>query len=445
MSYAWVSPVLSRLTDPEGEIRATDEQISWIAVDIELGTLITPFIASYLMDKFGRKWPMLGCVPAMVLSWILVLTSRSVMLLYIKRIIDGMVIGIVATIFPIYLAEIATTRTRGTMIISNVVSWNFGCLFQFFVGTYLSYDTVAWVNMIIPIFYFLTFSFLPDSPYYLMLKNKEKKATKSLAWFRDVPPNEVLEELNLIKDYLKKDMQNKESLRHTMANPTYRKCFYISVALMLATTMTGLPTIFSYASDMFSESDTDSFFNADMCSLIVVFQFLFISIIISFVIDKTGRRPLMIVSGSGCFLSHIGSAFYFCFKDEINCSWIPLVTIGSYCFFVSVGLSPVLTAFQGELFPSSIKSVASGLSVAFNTFISVVALKLYYVINVTFGVHVNYFLYASVTGLSTIWLYFYAPETKNKTFSEIYDELRDSSDKEKTIYPEELQTFKENT
>lgn len=444
MAFAWVSPVLKILMDPEGEIRATADQISWIAVDIDFGQLITPFIASYSMDKFGRKRSILGCVPIVLLSWILVLTTSSVTVLYVKRILDGMVIGIVSTIAPVYMGEIATANTRGGMMISLIVSWYVGSLFQICIGTYLSYKTAAWLNLVLPVLFFVIFSQLPDTPYYLMMKHQEVEAAKSLAWFRDTLPNQVTEELILIKEYLEEDMQNKKSSRHVLTNKVYRKCFFIMTVAMLATTMTGLTTIFSYASEMFAQTDAAGFLNADTCSIIIAVLLLFISIVITLVIDKVGRRPLVLISGCGCFLSHTCSAFYFYFQNYINCNWIPLVTIGSYCFFVAAGLSPTLKAFQGELFPTSIKSAASGLSVLVNTCISIVTVKLYYIINVRFGVHFNYILYASVAGFATIWLYFYAPETKNKMLSELYTELQGKSKREDNInYSEELNNLKQ--
>lgn len=333
MAFAWVSPVLKVLRDPEEEIRATNDQISWIVVDIEFGQLITPIFASYTMDKFGRKRSMLGCVPILLLSWLLILTTRSVSVIYVKRILDGMAVGMVSTIAPIYMAEIATASTRGAMMISVIASWYVGSLFQICIGTYLSYNTAAWFNLVPPICYFIIFSFLPDSPYYLMMKNREMEAAKSLAWFRDTNPSQVSEELTVIKEYLKQDMQNRISSKHVLANDVYRKCFYIMTVAMLATTLTGITTIFSYASEMFAETDSDGFLNADRCSIIIAVLFLFISVIIILVIDKVGRRPLLLISGCGCFLSHSGSALYFYFKNEIDCNWIPLVTIGSYCFF----------------------------------------------------------------------------------------------------------------
>lgn len=443
MAYSWVSPVLTELTDPNGEIRATDQQVSWIAVFIEVGTLTTPFFTSYLMDNYGRKWPALCCVPAFILSWVLTLTTRSVTILYIKRVIDGMIIGIEATISPIYLAEISTASSRGAMVISIVVSWNFGSFLQFCIGTFLSYSTCAWINMVLPIIFFIAFYLLPESPYYLMMKHREAEAATSLAWFRDTHPNLVSEELTSIKEFLKKDKENKESLTDAMKNRTYRKCFLIMIVMMLATTMTGINSIFSYASEMFADTGSGGFLNADTCSLTVVFLFFTISIIISCIIDKCGRRPLALISGFGSFVSQLGSAYYFYFEDDINYNWIPLVTIGSYCFFISVGLFPITTAYQGELFPPSIKSAASGLCVVLNTCIAIFAVKLYYIINTNVGMHFNYLVYAIVAAFSTVWLYFNAPETKNKTFNELYDELNEIP--QQTVFTDELKILKITT
>ncbi|XP_046664173.1 facilitated trehalose transporter Tret1-like [Homalodisca vitripennis] len=439
MAYGWVSPVLNQLSDEDGEIRATKEQISWIAADIEIGCLLTPLLGTFLMDKFGRKWPMLCAVPLFMISWILTLATRSVQILYIKRMLDGMGIGLVVTIAPIYLAEIAEANIRGLIIMSIAVTWYGGILIQFCLGTYLSYNVSAWINLVVPILYLILFSFLPESPYYFMMKKQENKAADSLAWFQNVRPNEVFEELKDIKSYLEEDAKNKESWKAVIKNTTYRKCLAIMIVVILATILTGLTTIFSYASEMFADTDSEGFLNPDTCSVAIATLFCVMSIVIYFLIDKIGRRPLIIVSAFGCFLSNLASAVFSYYKNEFKYKWIPLVTIGSYCFFVTLGLVPVMLVFQGELFPSSIRTFASGMIIVITTFVSLVALKLYYIIGSSIGIYVNYLIYAVVAGTSTVWLIFYCPETKNKTFAELLKELEGTNVGEKMLYREEMQ------
>uniref|UniRef100_A0A1B6KQV7 Major facilitator superfamily (MFS) profile domain-containing protein n=1 Tax=Graphocephala atropunctata TaxID=36148 RepID=A0A1B6KQV7_9HEMI len=441
MAYGWVSPVLSQLADTNGEVRATEDQISWIAADIEIGCLLTPFLGSFLVDRHGRKLPLLCTVPIFMISWILTLTTRSVQTLYIKRILDGMGIGLTSTIVPIYLAEIAEAYIRGSMLLSVTVTWYSGILIQFCIGTYLSYEVSAWLNLVIPILYLILFSCLPESPYYFMMTNQEDKAAASLAWFRDVQPNQVSEELKYIKDYLEADAKNKESWKAVVKNCMYRKCLIIMMVVILATIMTGLTTIFSYASEMFADIDSEGILNSDTCSVAIAALFCVVSIVVCFLIDKVGRRPLVIISAFGCFLSNLSSAVFSYYQNEIKYKWIPFITIGSYCIFVSLGLVPVMLAFQGELFPSSIKSFASGMVVVITTFVSLVALKLYYIIGSSLGVYVNYLIYAAVAGASTVWLIFYVPETKNKTFSELLKELGGPYVEEKVLQSEEMQAL----
>ncbi|XP_054263936.1 facilitated trehalose transporter Tret1-like isoform X1 [Macrosteles quadrilineatus] len=444
MAYGWVSPVLNTITDENGEIRASKEQYSWIAADVEIGFFSTPFLASYLMDKFGRKRPMLITVLLSLVSWTLTITTRSVNILYLKRILDGMVGGVMLTVTPVYLAEIAEASIRGSVLLSITVTWFAGTLAQFCIGTYLSYNVSAAVNLIPPLAYCVLFSFLPESPYYLMMKKEDKKAAKSLSWFRDIQIDQAAKELTEISDYLKRDAENKKSWYDVMVNPIYRRCLFVVLVISLAVNLTGVTAVFAYATKIFAGT-SNGFLNPDICSVVIASLFFVISIPVCLLIDKIGRRPLLLISTTGCCLSSLLSAGYFYYKDQIVYTWIPLVTVGLYSVFVSVGLNPVTIAFQGELFPSSVKSVASGMVQVFLTITSFVGIKMFYLVESYFGLYVNYIIYAVVGFIASILLYIYAPETKNKTFNQLLVELQGVKVKDELQEMEELKSLNQVT
>lgn len=420
MAYGWLSPVLSQLSDENGEIRASKAEISWIAVAIEFGCLFTPLFTSSAMDKFGRKPAVMLNIPLISLSWILTLTTRSVKVLYLKRILDGMGMGIVLTVYPVFIAEVANAEIRGLMSITLVVAWYGGVLVQFFIGMYFSYNTMAWINLLIPIMFFLTFYILPESPYFLMMKKQDEKAAYSLAWYRNSHPNQVSGELTSIAEYIEEIDKNKlESWQSVFKNRIYRKCLMIMAVVCTATIMTGVTTIPSYATEIFEGGV--GLMSPEICSLFVAGIFMVVPTVVCLVVDHIGRRPLLIISSLGCFISDLSSTLLSYW--QIQHDWIMFATIISYCCFVSIGLVPVMIVYQGELFPNSIKSLASAFAMIFTPIVSMITLKLYYILGNYFGVYVNYLFYTTVAGLSTVWLYKNAPETKNKTFSELYKEL----------------------
>lgn len=100
------------------------------------------------------------------------------------------------TIVPMYLGEIAEPRTRGLLASVFPVSMGFGALLINILGAYLPLDTVAFISVIAPVLLLLTFSKMPESPYFYLIKGNVEKARRSLQALRG---NEnITEELNRI-------------------------------------------------------------------------------------------------------------------------------------------------------------------------------------------------------------------------------------------------------
>lgn len=427
IAYGWSSPILPQLLKPGSIIPMTPDESSWIVVCLELGSLFTAFPAGLILDKFGRKNVLLFCAPILVLSWLLVIFTRSVSMLYLSKLLQGSCMGIVLCSSPIYITEISQPNIRGVLSITIVSMWYIGFILEYTIGSYTSYDNTAYISLVLSTLYIIPLAFQPESPCFYVLKNRLNDATKSLSYFRNVSPSQLSDEIKSLEEYVKEEKQNETSVFALFRDPISVRCLFIMEIICCTTILTGLTATYAYATQIFSKTSQGSF-SAEEYSIMISVLFLIMNLIASALIDRTGRRILVLVSCVGCFFSNLFAAifFYTNSETEIDVSsyhWVPLVVIGGYCTFVSIGLSPLATIFQGELFPSNTRSIASGFTALSIAIMSSFCLKVYFLIDTYIGTYFNYVVFTFFAGLGTVILYIYMPETKDKTFAQIQREL----------------------
>lgn len=366
------------------------------------------------------------CAPVFIVSWLLKIITRSLTILYLLRLLEGLGLGFVFTLGPVYIGEIAEPSIRGKL--SNMLSimWYAGILSEYCVGPYLSYTALSWFSITVPILFFACILVLPESPYYLVIIGKEGKAAQALAWFRGgVRESNVDEELQAIKDHIYEEQMNKKSWTTIFTDEVYQKCIYVITVIVFTSFLSGLTTVYAFSTQIFSKTAGTSL-TADHYTIIIGCVFVLMTFVTASIVDRFGRRPLVLLSACGCFVSNLLTGVYYYFYDENSGhrSFIPFTTIGLYVVSVSLGLAPLTSTYQGELFPSGIRGAASGYTAIMCTVFSLICLKMYTFIAHTIGLYANYFLFAFSSGLGAIMLYLHLPETKGKTLVEIHREMK---------------------
>lgn len=92
--------------------------------------------------------------------------------------------GVVFTVLPSYLGEIAEPRHRGALSTLFEVMWYLGVLLQYCVAPYVSYQALAFVSLVVPVMFFTTFLLMPETPYFLLMAGRDREAADALLWLR---------------------------------------------------------------------------------------------------------------------------------------------------------------------------------------------------------------------------------------------------------------------
>lgn len=427
-SYGWITPILVPLLGNDSEIPMTADQSSWIISFVELGDLFSPLPAGYLVDTWGRKTLLLYTAPMYIVSWVLVLATRSVSVLYLVRIVQGFAMGVIYTVLPMYLGEISQPSLRGSISTFFEGMWCIGILFEYCIGPYVSYQTLAYVSLSVPIVFLVSFIFMPESPYYLIMVDKISDAEKSLNWLRGEDQT-ICVELQEIKESVENEMKNNlSSWRDLFATSVDTRIFIIVQLVTLTKFMSGIAAVLSYASQTFSATSV-SFLTADQFTIAMGILILLSTLIATLTVDKMGRRPLLLISSVGCAVFELLASVYYYFdeKTDVDLSgfgWVAFATISAYCVIFSLGIGPLVPTLQGELFPSNTRGLGSGITTITDTVTSLICMKLYQVVSDSIGIYLNYLIYAMFSMFGAIVIYFIVPETKGKSLAQIQADLK---------------------
>ncbi|XP_014293265.1 facilitated trehalose transporter Tret1 [Halyomorpha halys] len=413
-AYSWFEPITIRLTE-DPELNFTSEDISWLIAILEVGLFISPLISGDLTNRVGRKFVIMSISPLCLGGWILVLWSKSMLSLIVVRIFHGMATGIAFTITPIYTAEIAEPKLRGNLSGTFQITWYLGTLYVFSFGPYVSYDIFVYVCLPLPIIFTIVWMFMPETPYYLLMAEREDEARNVLKYFRD---GDVEEELQEMKNAIREEMSTEGSWKILFTDRIERKAFIIVQIVCITKYLGGLSVIINYALDTFSKSE--SFLSAEIMSILQAVLLTLFAFVAAFTSDSIGRKPLLLLSCFGCFLANFltGGYYYIHEKTSIDASdytWILYISRTMYCFFCGIGLGPLLQTLQSEMFGASTRGVAAGFTQGFSALLCFIVLKLYSSVNERYGIHINFWFYSLVCllgGILLIWLLY---ETAGKT------------------------------
>ncbi|EEB18018.1 sugar transporter, putative [Pediculus humanus corporis] len=429
-TLAWTSPVSSSENNYINDIMKdfTPEQIhkawSWVGALMPLGAAIISTMIGWLLGKLGRKGTMLTLVIPFTIGWALIIKPCGIWMVYLGRLILGMSGGAFAVAAPVYTAEIAEKEIRGALGSYFQLMVTLGILFVYIIGGKVTAQVLSIICGVIPLIFALIFFFMPESPEYLLSKNQENAARKSLQFFRGKNyPVEV--ELNEIQSHLDKFKMEKQSLIQSFSTKAAKMSLFISLGLMFIQQLSGVNAVIFYTGDIFKAANADS--DSNTSSIIVGVVQVVSTFISTLIVDRLGRRKLLLVSASAMSVCTLLLGVFFFLKDSNqnvdSISWVPLVSLCVFMVAFSIGFGPIPWMILGELFSPSIKSTASSIASCFNWILAFLVTKFYAPISKEAGTGVTFFIFMSILINGAIFVSYFVKETKGKSQEEIQREL----------------------
>ncbi|XP_014215782.1 facilitated trehalose transporter Tret1-like [Copidosoma floridanum] len=442
----WTSPILPRLKEPNSTLTVTSNQASWVASLYILGSIPGNFLASFIVDSVGRKISLLISGIPMTIGWILIIFARNPYVLYVSRFISGLGQGIVYVVGPMYLGEIADEKIRGSLGSFIKLMVTFGELYAHAIGPFFSYEVLAYSCIVLPIIFFVTFIWMPESPYYLIIRNRREEVEKSLQWLNRYTCKEDLKnDMDQMEKTVAFNLKNKGHFWDMFSTRGNRRAVLICFGLQVVLQLSGIAAIESYTQEILEGSGSNM--SAGTTVIILSVLQLIAGIVAVALVDRVGRRPLLLLTTflAGVALS-ISAGFYF-LQSNLNYDVkkygnVLVAAIIGYELIVALGLSPLPYLMLGELFPTNIKGVAVSLVNLWTSLLAFIVSKMHQVISDYCGIYMSFIVYALTCCVGMVFIALVVPETTGKSLLEIQNELNCGS---KKIKQKEKQEDQENT
>jgi MFS family permease len=283
---------------------------------------------------------------------------------------------------------------------------------------------------------------MPESPIFLVSKCEIDKAEASLRWLRGIKETrspdierELNQMKNFVKDYFVEESKQvtdntkcgvfKEYIADQCVKSPTAKAVGIIFGLMIFQQLTGIDAVIYYTVDIFNSAGSS--LSPSICTIIVGILQLISTYIASFLVDRAGRRILLIISELGMAMSLLILSLHFILKnnnvDIVWGGWIPLVAVNVFIVAFSIGFGPLPWLIMAELLSTKGKVWVSSMAVSLNWSFTFVVTKLYPIINRDLGPAITYGSFCFVCLLGTLFVVFFVPETRGKSREEIQIEL----------------------
>jgi len=397
----------------------TSSDSGFIVSAMPLGALFGALTCGKLNDKIGRKYAIKIAAILFLLGSLACATTLSIEQLIAGRLLLGMAIGIGSFSAPLYIAEIAQKEYRGKLVTFNQLAITLGIVLAYIMDYYYSFAS-DWRAMmgfgaVLALLLLIMCTLMPRSPRWLALRGKPEQAL------------EILKQLHG-EAYAREEMHDIQnaasnhhmSLREALRHKGVRSVLLIGIMVSILTQGIGTNAIIYYAPHILKFAG----FSNDATSLlgtvgIGCFDVIF-TVLALFLLDRTSRRRLLLMGLFGiaiCLL--IISISIDHQQNSQRVAWTILISMMIFIAFQALSTGPACWLIPSEIFPTQVRGLGMGLSVAFNWWANVVVAFLFPIMVQHLSGAVTFEGFLGVAIFSIVYFYYVLPETRGVSLEAI--------------------------
>ncbi|UMB59144.1 sugar porter family MFS transporter [Lutibacter sp. A80] len=474
------------------EFNLTDGQMGWVVSSPSFAAMIAMLVSGRLSDIVGRKKILIGVALAYAVSALASAYATSYEMMYIARMLGGFAFGAALILAPTYIAEISTAESRGKLVSIQQLNIVLGFFAAFLSNYYLNYlnsegstfftDENVWrymlgVELVPAVLYFFFMFLVPKSPRWLFAIGKIEEAKNVLRSIHGKEQAEI--EIKSIEENVKEEESKSKVSIKELLKPSLRFIIIVGLTIGVLQQITGINAVYFYATSIFKQTGigTDAAFSS---GVLLSFTSVLFTIVAILLIDKMGRRPLLLVGMGGIAISLLLCGYGFSqatykltpqeitsFEDFDNSLLTPfenkeysndldfkndmksalgnqvyaknegaileaatdmnpvIVLVGILgfiaCFAFSLG--PVMWVLLSELYPIKYRGLAIGAIGFVNSFVSWLIQQIFPWELSTFGNAMTFLIFGVIATIGFFILFRILPETKGKSLEQIELEL----------------------
>lgn len=389
-----------------------------VVAAVLLGAVAGAAFGGKLADALGRRKLLIWVAILFIIGAIGTALAPTPTWLAIGRVVVGVAIGIASFTAPLYISEVSPPAIRGKLVSLNQLMITLGIVVSYLADYGLA-DKEAWRWMFglaaIPALILLVgLLFVPESPRWLMSRSQDDQARAVLQRIRE--STDVSAELAEIKG----DLSLQEGGWRKLLNVSLRRPLIIGIGLAVFQQFTGINTVIYYAPTIFQLAGLHSASAAILATVGVGVVNVLLTIVALRMLDRTGRRPLLLYGLVGMVISLgvLGAAFLLTGSSPIV-AWLAVISLAVYVACFAIGLGPVFWLLISEIYPLKIRGRAMGVATMMNWGSNLIVALTFLSLLHSIGRSATFWLYAFIGIIAWFFVYRLVPETKGRTLEQI--------------------------
>jgi SP family galactose:H+ symporter-like MFS transporter len=384
------------------------------------GAAVGALIGGRLADLFGRRRLLIATAIIFAVGAILCAIAPSPFLLGLGRIVVGFGIGLSSSGVPVYISEVAPADARGWQVSLFQLAITVGILLAYLVD-YAFARIQGWRWMfglaVIPAAIFgAGMFFLPESPRWLLRRGHRDTARAMLARIRGTA--DVDAEFRDIEQSIAKAP---ESGRFSdLFARSVRPALIVGIGLAIFQQITGINTVIYYAPLIIQTAGISSASGAILATAGIGAVNVLVTILSMWLIDRKGRRPLLLVgiAGMAITLGLLGLVFHLSHQST-GMAWLAVISMMAYVGSFAISLGPIFWLLISEIYPLKIRNSAEGVAATFNWGANLVVTLTFLTLVEKLGPSQTFWVYGLCAIAAGVFSYYFVPETKGRTLEEI--------------------------
>ncbi len=417
----------------ELEFELSPLQLGWVVSSLSLTASVGMLASGPLSDRLGRRPVLQIAAVLFALSALASAVAPDYVTLVVARMLGGFGVGAALIVAPMYIAEMSPPATRGRFVSFNQLNIVVGISAAFFSNYLiltLGESGAAWtqtlrlgewnwrwmlgIETLPAVAYLFALSLVPESPRWLAMRGRDVEATKVLGRVAGADAGAVLRE---VKESIAAEARLGQTSWRALLHPSLRLVMTIGIVVGILQQVSGINAVFFYAPMIFERSGIGANAAFMQAALVGLVNLVF-TVVAMAVIDRFGRRPLLVFGLSGIAACMLLLAWAFGAGDSANPRLI-LVAIMGFVASFAVSLGPVMWVLFSELFPNRVRGVAI-------SFVGLVNSATAFLVTLVFpwqlqsmGSATTFLLYGLFALAGLVFVLRVIPETKGRSLEEL--------------------------
>jgi SP family galactose:H+ symporter-like MFS transporter len=397
-------------------LSSTGQEI--VVGSVLVGAVLGASIGGEMADRFGRRITIIVNAAVFSLASIGTAFAPNVAALIAGRVVVGLAIGVASLSGPLYISEVSPNRLRGSLVSLNQLALTSGIVLAYLVdfafASIRGWRIMLGLGAVPATILGVAMLSRPRSPRWLMSRGRVEEARATL---REIEGREDSE--TELRD-IRKSLEQESGGMADLLAPFVRPALMVGAGLAILQQVTGINTVIYYAPTIFQGAGFSQASHSILATLIVGVVNVGMTIVAIRLIDRVGRRPLLLVSLTGMVfgLTVLGLAFAVPGLSGVV-GWAAVAAVVIYVGSFAIGLGPVFWLLISEIYPLKVRGIAMSTATVANWGANLVVAMTFLTLVQFAGRPGTFWIYAVIGVVALVFIHRFVPETKGRSLEEI--------------------------